>query len=292
MLMNIPPDKQALLERITALLSGINGVWAVVLGGSYARGMQRPDSDLDIGIYYHEDAPFRIEDIRAAASAISESGTADATDFYGWGAWVNGGAWIFTPVGKVDFIYRNIEQVRRVIIQAEQGITRHDFFQQPAYGFFSTTYQAETLACIALYDPDGIIAGLKARVTVYPPLLKEKTLGSMLWLAEFTLIHADKFAGAGDVYTTAGALTRAAYLLGLALFALNEVYFMSDKSALREIAGFRLAPPEYGPRLNAILARPGESAAELGAAVAALRGLWSEVVALTGGTYRPAFQVE
>lgn len=289
--MQIEPDKRKLLDKIVTLLSAVDGVRAVVLGGSYARGMQRPGSDLDIGIYYDETAPFAIADIRAVAGAISAGGAPDVTDFYGWGAWVNGGAWIFTPSGKVDFIYRNIQQVTRVIAQAEQGSLEHDFFQQPSYGFASPIYLAETHACIPLYDPHGIVAALKERVAVYPPLLKDKSTASLLWLAEFTLIHAEKFAGSGDVFNTAGALTRAAYLLGLALFALNETYYITDKTALREIAAFRLAPPEYGPRLTAILARPGADAAALTAAVRAMRGLWSEVVALTGGAYRPAFQV-
>ncbi len=197
-----------------------------------------------------------------------------------------------TPTGKVDFIYRNIQQVDRVIARAEQGSLEHDFFQQPAYGFASPIYLAETQICLPLYDPQGIIAALKARVAVYPPLLKEKSTASLLWLAEFTLIHAQKFAGAGDIFNTAGALTRAAYLLGLALFALNETYYLTDKTALREIAAFRLAPLDYGPRVSAILARPGETPAALSESVRSMRELWSEVVALTGGAYRPAFQLK
>lgn len=38
MLMNLPPEKKALLDRILSLLAPIPGVQAVVLGGSYARG--------------------------------------------------------------------------------------------------------------------------------------------------------------------------------------------------------------------------------------------------------------
>ncbi len=79
--MNIPTEKQQLLDRVVTLLSGIEGVRAVVLGGSYARGMQHSGSDLDIGIYYYETAPFAIADIRAAAGANSASGAADVTDF-------------------------------------------------------------------------------------------------------------------------------------------------------------------------------------------------------------------
>lgn len=289
--MHIPPEKQALLERVVALLAAVPGVQAVALGGSYARGRQHAESDLDVAIYYAEDAPFDLADIRRAAEAISSQGAPDVTGFYGWGAWVNGGAWIHTAAGKVDFIYRNLDQVRRTIDEARQGITHLDFLQQPAFGFTSIIYLAETRICVPLYDPHKHLERLKDQVAVYPPLLKEKTVNGSLWLAEFTLIHAEKYALSGNVYTAAGALTRTAALLTQALFALNETYFISDKTALEEIAAFASAPAGYGERLNAVLAHPGLRPDELQASVQGMRALWADVVALTGGSYVPAFRI-
>ena len=289
--MNLPADKQTLLDSLVTRLSAIPGVRAVVLGGSYARGMQRPDSDLDVGIYYSEREPFSIAAIRAAAAAISEQGEPDVTDFYGWGPWVNGGAWIHTAAGKVDFIYRNLEQVQRAIDDARQGIVQHDFNQQPAYGFYSVIYLAEIQACVPLFDPGSSIAQMKAEVAVYPPRLKEKWSADTLWMAEFSLIHAQGYGEAANVYAAVGALTRAAAYLTQALFALNETYVMGDKTAVKEIAAFAHAPGGYGERLSAILARPGQSPDELLAAVRAMRGLWAEVVTLTGGLYKPAFRL-
>src|SRR5215471_4055143 len=46
-----------LLNAIALQLSKVPGVIAVVLGGSYARRTARPDSDLDIGIYYSKNSP-------------------------------------------------------------------------------------------------------------------------------------------------------------------------------------------------------------------------------------------
>ena len=289
--MFLPPEKQTLLDDIVARLSVVPGVQAVVLGGSYARGQQRPGSDLDVAIYYHEAAPFDIEAIRRIALDLAPDNPPSVTDFYGWGAWVNGGAWIHHPVCKVDFIFRNIDQVQRTIQDALRGVTHHDFNQQPAYGFYSVIYLGETFVCRPLFDPHGYVARLKEQVAVYPPLLKEKIVSGHLWMAEFSLLHADGYAASGDVYAAAGAMTRTASLLTQVLFALNETYFMNDKTALKEIAAFPIAPAGYGDALSEVLAHPGRTSAELQGSVKALRALWSSVVALTGGAYQPAFRL-
>jgi predicted nucleotidyltransferase len=52
-------------------LSKIPGVIAVVLGGSYARRAARPDSELDVGLYYSKNSPPDIEAIRRCAETIS-----------------------------------------------------------------------------------------------------------------------------------------------------------------------------------------------------------------------------
>jgi predicted nucleotidyltransferase len=46
---------ELLLRRIVEQLQAVRGLRAIVLGGSYASGSQRPDSDLDIGLYYQDD---------------------------------------------------------------------------------------------------------------------------------------------------------------------------------------------------------------------------------------------
>ncbi|MFC4100123.1 nucleotidyltransferase domain-containing protein [Paenibacillus xanthanilyticus] len=41
-----------MMAKIVDFLKEIDGVQALVLGGSRARGTDNPDSDIDIGIYY------------------------------------------------------------------------------------------------------------------------------------------------------------------------------------------------------------------------------------------------
>jgi hypothetical protein len=287
---HISPEKLALLKTLTGQLAATPGVKAVVLGGSYARGRQNPASDLDIGVYYSDAAPFAIEDIRRIAAQAAGS-SATVTGFYEWGPWVNGGAWLHTPVSKVDFLYRSLDKVEKTIQEAMTGITYFDYYQQPPYGFYSVIYLAETNICLPLYDPEGVLARLKQMVAVYPPALKRKVVSEQLWIAEFTLANAGGFAAKGDLYDTAGCLTRSASCLTQALFALNESYFITDKTALAEIAAFPLAPQGYVEQLNAILAHPGQTPAELTATVGSLRAAWQAVVNLAGSLYKPMFNL-
>jgi predicted nucleotidyltransferase len=288
---NIPIEKQSLLEILVAQLSEINGMVAIVLGGSYASGTQHETSDLDIGLYYFEANPFSISDIRRIADEISVQGSATVTGFYEWGAWVNGGAWIHTPHGKVDFLYRNLDQIQRTIDQAQRGVSHHDYDQQPTHGFYSVTYLAETQICIPLYDPELLIAKLKRRVEVYPPKLKQKIITDSLWAAEFTLLHAHSFAAQGDIYNTVGCLTRVVSNITQALFALNERYFIRDKHVLETVAEFSNLPAGYIARINHILACPGSTVPELTGSVSDLEQAWHSVVSLHGVDYEPEFQI-
>lgn len=287
---HIPEHYQALLRQLVGELVEIPGVAAVVLGGSYASRTQRRDSDVDIGLYYLAEAPFDITRIRRVAESIADR-PPTVTGFYEWGAWVNGGAWIHTAAGKVDFLYRNLNQIERAIENAQIGIVEHDYDQQPTHGFFSVIYLAETEICVPLYDPQLHIARLKQMVKPYPQKLKEKVIADSLWSAEFTLLHASSFAKSGDVYNTVGCLTRASSNLTQALFALNERYFLNDKWVMKTLAGFALLPKDYLQQLTRILAHPGETAAELTETVSKMLVVWQSVVDLTAGNYQPRFNI-
>lgn len=286
---HLPEQKRLLLQELVDRLSRVVGMAAIVLGGSYASGTHHAASDLDIGLYYSESEPFSIAAIRQIADSVSARGSATVTGFFGWGAWVNGGAWIHTPQGKVDFLYRSLDHVRRTIAEAQQGIVHHDYEQQPTFGFYSVTYLAETQICIPLYDPDLLIAGLKQQVATYPPKLKRKVTEDSLWLAEFALHHARDFALQGDIYNTVGCLTRAASYMTQALFALNERYFIRDKKVMDVVASFPNLPAGYRQGIERILACPGSTAQELTTTVADLERAWQSIVSLAGVQYEPKF---
>lgn len=286
---HLPPRKKSLLDRAVDRLAKVPGIVAIALGGSHARGTQTPQSDLDIGLYYREATPFRIADIREIAHALSESGSPTVTDFYEWGPFVNGGAWIDNAVCKIDFLYRNLDQLEAVVREAEAGHWAHHFDQQPPFGFRTVTTLGEISYCEPLLDPEAVLTRLKARVAVYPPALKAHIIQSALWLAEFSFTFAEVFARDGDVPNTVGCMTRIYHYLVHALFALNEAYLVNEKRSHKEIAAFSLVPSHFQERASAVLGHPGISSDELQTSIAAIRELWRETVKLAGSAYRSKY---
>ena len=280
-------EKQDLLNRITKDLQQQDGVSAIVLGGSYAMGNATEKSDLDIGIYYSETNPFDIEHIKSIAKkyAIDEEPT--VVGFYEWGAWVNGGAWINTVSGKVDFIYRNIEQVKATIEKSKKGVWENDFDQQPPYGFSSIMYLAEIHYCLPLYDPQKIIGELKAALQVYPKKLKEAVIQQSLWSAEFTIAHAVYFSKKDDLYNTMGCLTRALKNIATALFAINEVYPIGDKRAVDILEKADRSPAKLKAKIEEILHADQSGTTNN---ILCLKKLFKETVALADGHYKTPFK--
>ena len=287
----LPVEKQRFLADLVFDLCSVPGVVAVVLGGSHAAGNFEASSDLDIGLYYQEHTPFAVADIALLAHRISTRGAPTVTDFYAWGPWVNGGAWLHTDVGKVDFLYRNLDQVERTIAEAWQGVVRHDYDQQPTFGFYNVIYLAETDVCVPLYDPERHIKRLKHLVKTYPPKLREQVIAEALWSAEFTLLFARDYAVRADVYNAAGCLTRVVANLTQALFATNEKYFLSDKRVMKTIGAFAQLPSRYVERVTAALAHVGATTEELALTVAGIESVWQDVVALAGAIYQPRFRL-
>lgn len=288
----LSPKQRELVSLLSNRLAAVHGIRAVVLGGSYARGRAHAGSDIDIGILYSEAAPFSVQTVRDLAEDVNDTAGPVVTSFYEWGLWVNGGAWLTVGGQRIDFIYRSLEHLERIIAETEAGRYELDYAQQPPFGFFSATYLGEVAVCVPLYDPEGCVELLKRRVEKYPEALRRAVVQDYLWAAEFGLAaFASKFAACADAYGTAACLTRAINQLVLALFALNRKYPVNDKTALAEVAEFDRAPREFRARVQQTLGHLGNSVAELIAAVDSVGQLTGEVVELTEGLYRPRFRL-
>lgn len=284
----LEPQKQELLKSIVEDLQKIDGVVAIVLGGSYAEGLATPSSDMDIGIYYSENNPFDIAQIRSVAVKYSIK-EPTVTDFYGWGPWVNGGAWITSKDGQVDFIYRNIDQVSKTIDNAVDGKWENDFEQQPPYGFSSIIYLAETKVSIPLYDPYQYLHKLKERVENYPVKLKESVVSQSLWSAEFSIWQADIFSQKTDIFNMMGCFTRAIKSIITAIYSLNEIYPMGDKRAIERLALAEIKPQKLKEQVENVLLL---NRASFSKNVDAIKSLHDEAVALAGPLYKKYFNLK
>ena len=277
---HLPASLLTLAQNIAESLVNIDGVRAVVIGGSWARGGGDASSDLDLGIYYDPAQPPSLDALRSLAASLDDSDSGDVvTDFGGWGPWINGGGWLTIGGQRVDWLYRDFSRVREVFDACIAG--KPAAYYQPGHphAFHSAIYVGEVAICLPLADPFGEIAALKARATPYPPELRRAVMSS-LWEAQFSLDTAHKSAARGDVLHVNGSLFRCAAVLVQVLFALNEQYCLNEKGALIQTEKFALRPPNFASRVQRILSHVGVAEAGLSASLATFEALVGETRAL------------
>lgn len=267
-----------LAERIAEKLGRIEGVEAVALGGSSARSEARPDSDLDLGIYYDPDSPPRISELRALAQELDDRRQPDlVTDFGEWGPWINGGGWLVIDGQPVDWLYRDLDLVSRTIEDCRSGRTTSHYQPGHPHGFHTHIYMGEIHHCKPLRDPHGALADLKALAAEYPPSLRRTLVKKFLWEAGFTLETCRKPAARGDAFYASGCLFRCAACIVQVLFALNERYFVNEKGSVRAADAFALSPDGFADAVSAVLAEPGRDPARLTESVQRFERLLREV---------------
>jgi predicted nucleotidyltransferase len=151
-----------LAQHIAGLLGEIEGVEALALGGSWARGEAHPDSDLDIGIYYQPYRPPSVALLRDLARELDDRHLPGlVTDFGEWGPWINGGGWLRVEDRPVDWLYRDLESVSRTIAECRAGRPTCHYQPGHPHGFHSHIYAGEVHYCKVLYDPFDNLAALK-----------------------------------------------------------------------------------------------------------------------------------
>jgi predicted nucleotidyltransferase len=279
--------KVELAQRIAARLGEIEGVVAVALGGSWARGEAHIGSDVDLGIYYRDEHRPSIEELHRLAQELGyRHPTEPVTDFGGWGPWINGGAWLQVEGTPVDWLYRELGQVSGVIDECRSG--RPAIHYQPGHphGFHTHIYMGEIYYCRPLYDPDGALGHLKNVTKDYPPRLKRALIRDQLWEARFALDNCRKSAVRRDTFYVTGCLFRCAACMVQTLFALNERYLISEKGSVEATDSLPLRPANFGETVNSVLARPGERPEQLESSVERLENLLEAVEDLCAGPLR------
>lgn len=275
------PERLELAARVATRLGEIEGVAAVVLGGSQARGTATPASDVDLGIYYHPSRPLDLIGLDALACELDDRHPGHAVTAIGeWGPWVNGGAWLRIEGCAVDWLYRDVQRVTEVIEEARQG--RYGIGHVLGYpgGFPGYVYLAELEAAVPLHDPEHVVSALRLITARYPEPLRESAVARGLFDARFALDIAVKSAERADVTYACGSLHAAAIALVQVLFALNRRYYPGEKGALPAVADLPLRPSRFAQAVEGVLGRAGTTPSRLLASAERLRALAGEVAAL------------
>jgi hypothetical protein len=257
-----------------ARLAGLEGIKAIVLGGSRARGTAREDSDLDLALYYDPAAPFDIDGLDTAASELDDRHTRGLVTRFGeWGSGVNGGGWRTIGGNRVDLLYRDLQRVGAVVESCVRGQIDAVYQLGHPLGFQNQIYAGEIHVCQLLHDPFSEVARLKQLVSVYPPRMRQALIAKHLFDAQFEIEISAGPAARGDSAYVSLCLARAAGFMMLVLYALNERFFLNEKNAFIESRGFGICPPRFHLSVERILGRPGNTAVEMTQSIDAMRAI-------------------
>jgi len=267
-----------ILTQVVARVAKIDGIQAIVLGGSRARGTADDSSDIDLGIYYDGAHPFSTVALGASAKELDDRHSDNlVTGFGEWGPGVNGGGWLQIRGHHVDFLYREIGAVREAIEDCLAGRPHSIHQLGHPLGFHIQIYAGEIHICRPLFDPVGVIAQLKSGVREYPEKFRIAVVTKHLFDAEFEIMIAAKPAERADVMYVAGCLFRAAGFMTLVLYALNRKFFLNEKGAMAESRGFTIKLARFHDTVAGVLGNVGTTAAELSASVTSFQSLAAEL---------------
>lgn len=242
---------ETLIENIVDEVKRVEGIRAIVLGGSRARGTHTPSSDIDLGIYYHPGNPLNLEQLREVAARLDDEHRTDVlTEPGGWGPWINGGGWLKVQAHPVDFLYKDLQKITGVIDDCLQG--KVEIVYQPGhpFGFLSSIYLAEVAVCQPLWDPDGPLSELKRRIDPYPEALQKALIQKFAWEIDFSIRIARKSIERADVAYATGCCFRAVMCMLQILFAMNKTHWLNEKGAVAIADAFVVKPAMFKPRIQ------------------------------------------
>lgn len=217
-------------------LASLRHVDAVALGGSRATGSALPSSDWDLAVYYR--GSFDPAGLRAKGwpGLVSEVG--------GWGGGVmNGGAWLTIEGRRVDVHYRDLDEVERRVVEAQEGRFEKQLLLSYVAGIPTYVLVAELALNI-------VLVGALHR-PAYPPALARTA--SRRWAADSA--HSLAYARAaaevrGDVVVATANGARGLIEAAHAQLAARGEWVVNEKGIL-QLAGLERLGTQLVAAVNA-----------------------------------------
>jgi predicted nucleotidyltransferase len=211
------PDLPAHVAALADELATIQGVVAVVLGGSRAVGTHRADSDWDLAVYYRDSLdPGLLRELghRGYVSQLGE-----------WGPVMNGGAWLTIEGTPVDVLFRDLDVVEGWLGEALEG--RFEVLSQNGYLAGAPTYVVvgELATC-------RVISGELPRPAFPEPLA---AVAAKRWRgrAGVALMFAAIHARGGDPVPCNGMLALAILCVAHARLVERREWALNEKGLVR-----------------------------------------------------------
>ena len=232
-----------LIATMTPLIADLaeDGRAAVALAGSRGKGRSDERSDYDFRVY--ADA-YRGPDIRQTAQWARFN---DAMREWEGKGFRMDGVWM-----------RSYGGVRRDLDAWLSGTAVPKTFEWTIWGYHLPTDLANQQITI---DPDGVLAGWKRQLAVYPEALRLSVLQQyrevlQYWSQDY---HYESKVARRDLVFLVGLTGKLANAILQVVFALNRTYFPGDGWNLPMAAGLERLPPDFVSRMASIL-QPGSDA--------------------------------
>jgi len=236
------PDIQRKVDDLLPYIKQIaNGRVAVALFGAHAKGVDDAESDLDIYILIED--PKTQNEIKNILSAVADAGTLRVDEHFDNP--VYGGAVTYKYGGMpVEMDMQRFAFVEARVADCLEGVFQIIPQTWTSNGYYTYTCLNELRTMAPVWDPDGVIAGYKSRVSTYPVKLKRSIVDVFLrragtWMGNF---HYETAIRRGDYLFTAPAVMHTVLDMAQVILALNESYFQGDKKLLRSLAAQPYCP--------------------------------------------------
>ncbi len=216
-------------------LAAGRGKYAISIGGSLGKGTWDGRSDIDFRLFHELELPWldrepeRWQDYLRAIERWGQRGV------------------------RIDGVWtRQISQIDAALQRWLEGTVAPQDMIWTIWGYHLLT---DLYNQFVIEDPFNVIADWKAKLRVYPPVLKRAIIARHLesmryWRRDY---HYASKVERGDVVFLASLSARLVHDLMQVLFALNEIYYVGDGNNLGYVERFAIKPANLEARVRAAL---------------------------------------